>query len=365
MSRRGSIQPAVEPESVQRNQSLYLAPEQLSPNEANEKARPSETSAERAARVAAMAESIRANGQQYPVLVVQVEEGNVVTYEYVDGGCRVEAIARLNDQSVGTEYSTDGLLWKPLVVWCSLVNPTEDLFRLACAGNMHRTQNSILDMALICQEARERNGWHGWGVGRKVAQYLGVSEPRVCEYEKLLKAPKAIQERIRSGEIATMDAALRLMGVEPCKQEQVVERAVEIAEEELDGNGNNISRSSAHPGISVDQLQSDTDTQRTRTDKPATKHGNDRRGQQSRNVSKTAKPAKVKSRHIARAIEETVEQTPVKGNLFSSDILRLFLERMEKYGNWDEGCFYYNERSASELQEPILLAREFFSTESK
>ncbi len=36
--------------------------------------------------------------------------------------------------------------------------------------------------------------------------------------------------------------------------------------------------------------------------------------------------------------------------------LQMFLDRMVKFGEWDDGCFYYNRTSASELQEPIELA---------
>lgn len=37
-------------------------------------------------------------------------------------------------------------------------------------------------------------------------------------------------------------------------------------------------------------------------------------------------------------------------------IVRMFKERIERHGNWDEGCFYYGNTSASELQEPLRLA---------
>lgn len=36
--------------------------------------------------------------------------------------------------------------------------------------------------------------------------------------------------------------------------------------------------------------------------------------------------------------------------------LKMFLDRMDRFGYWDDGCFYYNRRSCSELQEPIKLA---------
>lgn len=37
--------------------------------------------------------------------------------------------------------------------------------------------------------------------------------------------------------------------------------------------------------------------------------------------------------------------------------LEAFVERMQSHGDWDDGCFYYGGKSASELQEPIRLAR--------
>jgi hypothetical protein len=36
--------------------------------------------------------------------------------------------------------------------------------------------------------------------------------------------------------------------------------------------------------------------------------------------------------------------------------LKLFAERIEQSGEWDDGCFYYGGRSAPELQEPLSLA---------
>ena len=209
-------------EQTQRNMSLYLAPEQLTANEANEKARPAERPEQRAARVKSMAESIAMNGQEYPVLIVEVESDVVTTYEYVDGGCRVEAIGALNDQN-GQD---------PRTVWCSVVDPNTDLFKQAIVANLHRTQNSLLDMAHIVMEALERNGWKGRGTGKKVAAYLGIQESRVSEYEKLLRAPSVLKSKIESGEVASLDAALKLMDVPEADIERVTARASEIAEEE-------------------------------------------------------------------------------------------------------------------------------------
>ena len=207
------------------DRSIYLSPDELEPNEANIKARPNESLATRSSRVLKMSESIQEIGQKYPVLVVETGI-DAFEYQYVDGGCRVDAIRHLNDN--GPSYS------KLRRVWCTIVPGDSDLFRTAVTANLHRTQNSILEMGMICQEARERNGWKGRGASVKVAEYLGLLPSRVSEYEKIVRgATPDIKRRIESGEIQSVDAALKLMKIEdPAEREKVAERAAEIAKEE-------------------------------------------------------------------------------------------------------------------------------------
>lgn len=38
-------------------------------------------------------------------------------------------------------------------------------------------------------------------------------------------------------------------------------------------------------------------------------------------------------------------------------IIGMFIERIDRYGEWDDGCFYYRGTSASELQEPLQKGR--------
>lgn len=211
----------------QLNQSLYLSPELLTANEANEKARPAERPEDRAARVKTMAQSIAANGQELPVLIVEKIEDEVTTYEYVDGGCRVEAIASLNENNGHARQ-----------VWCSLVDASEDLFKKAVTANIHRTQNSLMDMAHIVQEAFDRNGWRTRGGGKKVAEYLGIGEPRVSEYQKILHAPPDVKAKIDSGELTSLEAALKLMAMPADKREEIGTRAVQLAEEEAEERAN-------------------------------------------------------------------------------------------------------------------------------
>lgn len=257
----------------QKNQNLYLAPEQLTANEANEKARPAEKAEDRAKRVFEMAESIGANGQEYPVLIVEQTDGDITTYEYVDGGCRVEAIARLNET-----------LTTPLEVWCSLVDSADDLFKKAVVANLHRTANSILDMGHIIQEAGDRNGWKGKGSAKKIAEYLGLGESRVSEFKKILAADGPVKKMIEAGEVTSADAALKLMSVPAEDLERVSVAAREIAQEEAD----------------------------TEAAKPPKKGKGKKEHNPKPNVPlydpmkhKPAKPAKVKAKHVEQAKRET------------------------------------------------------------
>ena len=200
---------------------IYLLPADLSANEANEKARPTESPEYRAKRVAEMAESIKANGQEYPVLIIEVEQEGAVCYEYVDGGCRVDAIAALGEGRT---------------VWCSVLDSNDDLFRRAVVANLHRTSNSVMDMAHIIREVKERHDWKGKGSGVKIAAYLGITPSRVSEYDKILHAPDAIRARIESGEIPSLDAALKVMAVPEKERGAVVDRAAEIARQETPGD---------------------------------------------------------------------------------------------------------------------------------
>ncbi len=44
-------------------------------------------------------------------------------------------------------------------------------------------------------------------------------------------------------------------------------------------------------------------------------------------------------------------------------VIKGFMGPMEKRGEWDDGCFYYNTISATELQEPIQRAQAFLRTQ--
>lgn len=62
-------------------------------------------------------------------------------------------------------------------------------------------------------------------------------------------------------------------------------------------------------------------------------------------------------------LSKTYESRPAMDNarLWSAapdllEALKMFVQRMAMHGEWDDGCFYYSKKSASELQEPIIDA---------
>lgn len=233
-----------------KGQSLHFLPELLTQSEANTKARPLETDESRAKRVADMKEWIKADGQTYPVLVVEVTDNENTWYEYIDGGCRVDAIAAINAEKAENE--------EPTLVWCTVVDGSEDLYKLAVTGNIHRNQNNHHEIALIIRDIKERHAWTGHGGDTKVAAYLGMDKARVSNYNKLLRAPKLVLDKLASGEIASLDAAMKLLAV-PGAVEETAERAQEIAKEEA-------KKAAEQSGKEFDETQPVTVTSRHAAD---------------------------------------------------------------------------------------------------
>jgi len=215
------------------NQTLRIYPEQLIPNEANEKARPAETAEQRTERVQRMAKSICSTGQTHPVIAIHSDSDGI--YEYIDGGGRVDAIKLINEGYCSGGKAPD----EPMKVEILLRDDAADFYRIAVVSNIERTQNSLNDMIGIIRESRERNGWKGRGADSKVAEYLGILPSRVSEYGKVAAAPPEIKSRIASGEIKSLDAALKLMAVPDDKRAEVTERASELAKQDAAAQSSN------------------------------------------------------------------------------------------------------------------------------
>lgn len=198
---------------------IYLDPNLIVADESNEQARPGETAEQRNKRVTDMMASIRVNGQLSPVTVVERD----VLYAYITGGSRVEAIAKINDE--------DG---SSLEVRCEVVPDGADLFQLAAIENIHRSNPTVLDLALIVQSTFDRMGWRGKGGANKVASYLGMLPSRVSEYQKILhNASPELMEMLKSGQVASLDAALAILEVAPESQVEVAQVALAAAEDDV------------------------------------------------------------------------------------------------------------------------------------
>lgn len=283
--------------------SINLLPELLTANESNEHARPAESADERAKRVLDMQASIVANGQLQPVLVIQVDEENVAgepytRYEYVDGGCRVEAIAKIREADPKSVQT----------VWCSVMDASRDLFRDAVISNLHRTQNNLLELAMLCQEVRERNGWKGRGTEAKVASYLGLLPSRVTEYTKLLNAPDSIKDMIRSGELQSLDAVLKLMAQDEESRPKVIARSKEIAKEEAAAE--KAAKADKKDKGKKGKESNDASASVSSSDAVGVVADNSDRNTDSQDAVASAP---IKSRHIERATREVVESSgPIK-----------------------------------------------------
>lgn len=66
---------------------------------------------------------------------------------------------------------------------------------------------------------------------------------------------------------------------------------------------------------------------------------------------------------FAECARERQELSALNAELLS--LVYDFMHRMESFGNWDDGCFYYNGAAASELQRPIEIAQEVIAKAEK
>lgn len=175
--------------------------------------RPGETPAEHEQRVADLARGMKADGQKVPIVVRPRPTGD---YEVVDGQGRLDALQRLD-----ASYAL-----------CTIDNG-EDPWATAVKLNVQRRNYNDIQLATLIQEARQRYGWDkkGAGGGKKCADFFGITEPLLVEYNTLAGAPQDVKDRLSSGELSK-SAALRLVAYKnstPERRQQVVEKAKEIA----------------------------------------------------------------------------------------------------------------------------------------
>ncbi len=265
--------------------SIYLDPSRLLDSQ---NVRPGETIAEHDARVARLARQIREDGQQVPVIVADTDGG---AYRVVAGQGRVDALRLLNNtlKSNGSD---------PLYAWCTL-DTGSDSWATAVKENVHRENYSDLQLAALISEAQARYGWKkGKGGGKKCAEFFGLSEPHLVEYNKLAAAPQDVKDRLASGELSK-SGALKLLSTTSAddtpaaaeRRSKVAAKAKSISQEETD-------RKYAASREAFKKEQRAGTANKPVTSKDATEAAKD----------EPAKPApKVKAEHIAQAAREVAQ----------------------------------------------------------
>lgn len=159
-----------------------------------------------------LAESMLAGGQIEPV---RVREG-------VDG--RLHLIA-------GNRRRRAALLIReldPSFMLAAVVAPGSVDGKLALQQaaheNIKRKGLSAIQLMLLIAKVRSEFGWTGKAGTAEVAKWLGVSTATVTQTEKLAKLEPQFQLKVHEGTLS-MDAALKLLKVEPDKREAELKAA--------------------------------------------------------------------------------------------------------------------------------------------
>lgn len=115
-----------------------------------------------------------------------------------------------------------------------VIDPTGgDLRRKSIMSNLHRKDNSAMDLAYLIAQTRQEYSWTGRPGTVKVAEYLGVDVATVYQHEKFLGAEKELQNRIHDGTISAHSALDLLKNLpSPKDRSDALDRAAEIQSED-------------------------------------------------------------------------------------------------------------------------------------
>lgn len=201
------------------------------------------------AGVASLALTMKQVGQKQAVLIRTNTTGSSESYELVAGHRRWDA-AKLEG----------------LELLCRFEELTDDeAMRAALVENFQREDFSEMDKARIILGLRVNMKMKT----KAIAEYLGVSTATVTETERLLELPKDVQQRVENGEL-TKTAALAVAPVTEAARPTVIKEAQVEADKEKKGRVAEQKRK----GKVVDPVEE-------------------------------AKPAKVETKHVRRAIRKT------------------------------------------------------------
>jgi len=178
-----------------------------------------------------LARTMYEEGQQYPVLMFNTDDG-LVLYE---GHRRREASVIIREEWDAT--------------WMLKAIVTEGMtkqraIRMACLADSQHERFSPMQIARNIKFLRKQFNWVGGEHTASVADFLGVSPATITQMERLAKAPANVQADVESGRLSPT-AALDLIALtanvpaEEVEKEQtrVVERAQVLANKEAEKKG--------------------------------------------------------------------------------------------------------------------------------
>lgn len=194
-----------------------VRPEDLVIDERFKRAGPMDEERE-AKLVEQLANTIERDGQLETVLVAEVKKGEEDVYVVVSGHRRRRAIVLINERR-----SQNG---KELMkVRCKVERG--DLIRKSLIINLQRKNYSAMQLAHEIKRIRDDKKWEGFAGLKKIAEYMQLDVANIRQHEKLLDAPREIQEKLEEGRIG-MQGALELMEVKPEKVPKVLKKAEEL-----------------------------------------------------------------------------------------------------------------------------------------
>lgn len=170
-------------------------------------------------KISELARLIYEEGQKVPCLCRVTNDGFVLVY----GHRRKAAVELLREQGHNVQ----------LRIEVDEEMNEHQAFRAALVENIQHEQFTPIEMANIYKLTRKRFGWTTAKSTPELAGFVGVSPATVSNTEKLLTLPLNLQDDIQMGRISA-SAALEVASVNAGKQQEVLKKAGELAEEDAD-----------------------------------------------------------------------------------------------------------------------------------
>lgn len=251
------------------------------------------------AQIDDLARSMFEQGQLQPLGIRKAPENG---YYYVSFGRRRLAAAQQIEKQTGQPFPLTGILNN---------KSDDDAWTSAIYENVHRRNNSPIELANLMMEVKKRKGYDGPDWTKHVAAFLHVSRATVTQTTKLLKLSKSLQSKVHFGVFSAQSALDIAQSEDTKRQEELAERAEELAEEE-----ERVKPRSAKGGT--------TSTGNGSADEPtpqsASRKGTPgKAGKDAEEGSEEAEKGKVKRKHVLKAAREleVTEKPRTRGELLA------------------------------------------------